>query len=689
MVDEVSGTARIRLHQALHGYVDGHRELVSSVQLKARDAKTMLVLSDVSGPGVRIDEAGYLTGYPLADAGLYAFARTWGAPEMPRPGCVWTHTLLIDFADLAKLGALTDLMALFSRPQSNGVAAYGKPFSCPRDAEPVCLEAPDLSRLRQLMSALYGRPKAPVIAAQARGAHYERLVTALWLQQWPRLRRNFRFCTLAATDRSTGGAPFDLQLLPAGQHALRTRFPNAVDAESVTVAGDWLEDAVDDLMHPGADGLRGFLRRIGGDVGEGRAAFAPLCRLHRLIDRIGAEPAVLNEAITVLQDDLRMTEARAAQAIVADAALTQVDEIDDSGLNYLLDRIALIDASRLTAEGARLGHALLRRRPAQFALMLGQDGPLGSLTNRTIAPAAPADLIAFLATMPALAAPILPARPELAADPGLWARPLGIDQHLLRTLRTMPADRGGVIGAILAADRSDLAHSVVAEAGALAVLKALAQALCADPQPTGIDQWLNAAAHADAVAELLTRTEPLPRPMLTRLTQTLDPDDTPNDYGDDPWLTAVRGAEGQASDAEETRLRAFLLARSLGRMSRNQAELAQFGFEATHQAAAERRLPDDAWRWLELRLPWSILWFEWDKCQRLRAGLAKMFVERNLAPETFGAVVASDDLFTALIWQVARLSGGRRYLKRVADTFKILQSQTAELRRQLIKETID
>ena len=685
----MSGTARIRLHQALHGYADGHRELASSVQLKARDTKTMLVLSDVSGPGVRIDEAGYLTGYPLADAGLYAIARTWGAPEMPRPGCVWTHTLLIDFADLAKLGALTDLMAHFSHPQVNGAAAYGKPLSCARDAEPSRLQSLDLSRLRHLMGALYGRPKAPIIAAQAPEVRDERLVTSLWLQQWPRLRRNFRFCTLAATDRSTRGALFDLQLLPAGQHALRTRFPNAVDAESVAVAGAWLEDALADLRHPGTDGLRGFLRRIGGDVGEGRAAFAPLCRLHRLIDRIGAEPAALNEAITVMQDDLRTTEARAAQAIVADAALTQVDKLDDSGLDYLLDRIALVDVSRLSAEAPRLGQTLLRRRPAQFASMLGQDGPLGSLIDRIIAATAPADLIAVLATMPALAAPILLGRPELAADPALWARPLGIDEHALRALRSTTIDRDEILGAILAANRGDLAHSVVAEAGALDVLKALAQAIRADLQPAGIDQWLNAAAHADAVAELLTRTEPLPRPMLTRLTQTLGPDDTPNDYGEDPWLTAVRGAEGQASDAEETRLRAFLLARSLGRRSRNQAELAQLGFEATHHAAAERRLPDDAWRWLEPRLPWSIMWFEWDKCQRLREGLAKLFVERNLAPETFSSVVASDALFIALIWQVGRMSSGRRYLKRVADTLKSMRSPTAELRRQLIKETID
>src|SRR4051812_36584795 len=87
----------LRVHQALHGYADGHRLIASSATLKTRDAKSMLALSDASGSGARIPESGYLTGYPLSESGMYAFARTWAAPEMSRPGCVWTHTLIIDF----------------------------------------------------------------------------------------------------------------------------------------------------------------------------------------------------------------------------------------------------------------------------------------------------------------------------------------------------------------------------------------------------------------------------------------------------------------------------------------------------------------------------------------------------------------------------------------------------------------
>ena len=67
MVDGIASTARVTLHQALHGYAEGHGQLATSVNLKPRDNKTLLILSDISGPGAPLDDAGYLTGYPLPE----------------------------------------------------------------------------------------------------------------------------------------------------------------------------------------------------------------------------------------------------------------------------------------------------------------------------------------------------------------------------------------------------------------------------------------------------------------------------------------------------------------------------------------------------------------------------------------------------------------------------------------------
>ncbi|MGJ7918413.1 hypothetical protein ACI48D_23455 [Massilia sp. LXY-6] len=83
---------QLKVHQALHGYSDGHRQLACSARVGPKDTRLMLVMSDVSGPGVAQSGLAYLTGYPLQESGFYALSKTWPAPEMPRPGCVWTHT---------------------------------------------------------------------------------------------------------------------------------------------------------------------------------------------------------------------------------------------------------------------------------------------------------------------------------------------------------------------------------------------------------------------------------------------------------------------------------------------------------------------------------------------------------------------------------------------------------------------
>ena len=94
----------ISIHQALHGYHDGHTLLGSSREFPADVRRTMLVLSDMSGQSMEPGFESYFTGYPLEGEGFYAFAKTWHAAEMPRSGCVWTHTLLLPFSELGTLG---------------------------------------------------------------------------------------------------------------------------------------------------------------------------------------------------------------------------------------------------------------------------------------------------------------------------------------------------------------------------------------------------------------------------------------------------------------------------------------------------------------------------------------------------------------------------------------------------------
>ncbi len=78
--------ASTSIHQAVHGYQDGHRLLSSSTPLGSEPARVMLVLSDMSGPSMQPGFDEYVTGYPLAGTDYFVFAKTWYAPEMRRPG---------------------------------------------------------------------------------------------------------------------------------------------------------------------------------------------------------------------------------------------------------------------------------------------------------------------------------------------------------------------------------------------------------------------------------------------------------------------------------------------------------------------------------------------------------------------------------------------------------------------------
>lgn len=688
MADRVVGPNRMKLHQALHGYAEGHRQIAASMVLKPRDAKMMLLLSDVSGPGARIDEGGYLTGYPLSESGQYAFARTWAAPEMPRPGCVWTHTLLIDFADLALLPSLADLLRAFRRPESNVQVEYSKPLTLECNPRPARIEASAEAAARRVLAALYGKPSSRVIAMRASEADMDTVVIALWSQQWPRLRRNFRFCTLATSDRSTDGASFDLQLLPTGNQALRTRFSKATEAESVSAAGEWLDEAVSDLLQPHPQGLRRFLRDIGGDVSGGRSAFPPLCQLHRLIAGIASDPSAVEDAIVLLQDDLGASQARAARATVVRAAASQAAFLDDAAFDYLLENLSLLDEATIDAECGTLAGSILRRRPSAIAWMAVAGGPSSLIAERALSEATVSDLVPVLRIAPRLAAAVLERQPQLAAEPAWWARDLDADNEGIQVMMRLP-DREPVLTAILAAERLDLAPACVVAVGPKDVLVAVANGILrGELAPAEGEHWVRAAADPVTIAQLFVEHSGLSRRFLALVSRVLRPDDLPNDYGDDPWCLAMLRAEGQLPEQEEYQLRAFLLARSFGLRSQNQAELARLGFEPTHAAAAANRLDDRSWRWLDERLPWSMLWFDWDRCQRLRAGVVNLFVERYLSPETFGRLVGDERLFGLLAKQAARSSTGRSFLKQVRKALKNAPDASALARRDLIARLV-
>jgi len=281
----------IRLGQTLHGYQDGHSLLAGSENLPHGAESTLFVLSDLSGPQVVSGFDEYLTGYPLPEIASYAFAKTWYAPEMQRPGCVWTHTLLVRFADMAQIDNFGTLLSCFKRPIADPKSwiEYKE-----RVTVEVSREAPDLDVVKppfpivsSVLKALYDTAELPVLLPAVDSRQFESLVLRIWSQQWPRVRRTFRFCTGAIENRTVDGKPFDLQVVPfkgIARIQREVRDSVLVDSENSVEephSRSWLNILLNDFY--GRDfALQQFIWEYGADVAPKRSSFKKLIEAFQL-----------------------------------------------------------------------------------------------------------------------------------------------------------------------------------------------------------------------------------------------------------------------------------------------------------------------------------------------------------------------------------------------------------------------
>ncbi len=206
------------LHETLHGYQNGHKLLASSAKLSDTAQHKMLILSDSSGNRLDPRFQTYVTGYPLESDGYYVFARTWYAPENKRPGCVWTHSLLVPTLGLIEPSlSLIALNGLFRRP-SEPYNSYSMPIDFdPRETEPLldkyAVSAAKADVLSWCLERVYSKRHACAFIIGENSLEFETLPLLMWDQQWPSLRSQFSFCTGVLGSRSNDGRRMDLEII--------------------------------------------------------------------------------------------------------------------------------------------------------------------------------------------------------------------------------------------------------------------------------------------------------------------------------------------------------------------------------------------------------------------------------------------------------------------------------------------
>lgn len=653
----------ILIHQALHGYNDGHRLIASSLSLDAADGRVMLVMSDLSGPGIKPSDGGYLTGYPLEHSGKYVLSRTWAAPEMPRPGCVWTHSLIIDNADLAKLVSVQALVDKFKRPIGiDAKGQYSAPVSLPLQTIPY--EINRTNRAEQLLQAIYSFPMRQVVADAGEPFADEQVTTAIWMQQWPRLRRSFGFCTLSGMDRSGKGVVLDLQFVPEKDHKLRSKFPSAVVADGAVISDEILP-LLGDLVAPSLSTLREFLKRTGGDVDGGRSAMLPLCELHRSL--LETQPPDLTSAVLALVtlDRGGRAQARAIRSLVTRQAMKSPGRVENVVFEFLLNAVEqLSDPLEQVDMGNKLGVELWRRSPHRFHAALCSEGPLANIATHALSEIKSDLLVSGLKANTDILTDIVRRRPDIMKLPAFWSIPK-VDEQLVEHISQQ--DVGVAVYALLTAGRVGPAATIINKVEPSELARALESE---KSNSNAVLEWLVVLCRdLNKLASVLASGQLTKMSTLVIIAKQTSPDDVPNSYGDDPWLIALQSASGSLGRSDEDFLAAFFLNRALGWKSRSPAELLRYSYTRVYRAFESRRFAHDTEKLASSRLVRGS-WIDWDNCSRLKETVVKKFIDYNLDPEIFGRITDDVPLALSLIDEAANNKKGRAYLKRVYDALK-------------------
>lgn len=204
-----------KIHHALWGYSNGHHLLASSISLSNQSLKILGPLSDLSGPAVLNGFDGYLTGCFIPEENLYALSKTWYAPEMPRLGCVWTHTLFLDCNNSDDINQI-DLDSLFQRPcglEKKWKNFYATPIKID-DIHRKMSVPTDIQDVAYCLQSLLTRHTEPVVAISEDNVTLNVALEYLLGNMGLDFFRDFKFCTGSFSNREVNRVPLDLQIIP-------------------------------------------------------------------------------------------------------------------------------------------------------------------------------------------------------------------------------------------------------------------------------------------------------------------------------------------------------------------------------------------------------------------------------------------------------------------------------------------
>jgi hypothetical protein len=692
----------IIVHQTLHGYREGHRLLQFSAKLSSESERLMLRLSDLSGSSLINGFESYLTGYPLFKDNYYAFAKTWYAEEMSRPGSVWTHTLLISFDQIKVIKDLLELKKLFVRPQqSHSFSVYKTPISLfnkqnfpeSYDYKIRNQESSEKGLLKIAATALVAiyDKEQPFILFAENSTVYEELAINIWNQQWCKLRCSFKFCTGSLASRKLFEDIFDFQVSPFRSVNKIQREARSAIFFDLNLANDskietWAKRAIDDLFCRNESNFRVFLREYGNEaeVENERKTFVKLSRIFQFIEEgssdtenfvsyllkhIANEFSLPKEAINLKLDLLKDHKVQVffPNILVSEAQI--LSELAKTKFYRAFDRAALDIKNRAIRffkedreQAKEITYQLLAHKLTPF----GKDFLDGIVKVIHVQ-----DVIDITLKDSDFIFKFFKHKPTLALDPAIWK--INIDKQrilnfVIENLNPSKSELQGILTSVLESREYILLPEVALLLGGDAItiiMKWIEQSsLKINEIPNEIIEILN--QQSDLVVGWLLLNQPQIETIFF-VTKFINPNslsvvNSPIEL----WLQLAY-FNTKLQNHERISAMSFLLALGFNNPQQRGAELIEPSFQIVHDAAEENHLGMNAWRLLEHCAP-SLDWFwEWDKCKRLRVALIKNFIQHQWSPQLFLNSIKRKDTWYKVIDDCWEVKQGRRFLRSIAD----------------------
>lgn len=668
----------VEVHQCLFGYQDGHRLLSASLKLPEDATSMLLLLSDLV-PGLSLPmNGGYWTGIPLPSAKSYALMRTWLAPEMPRPGCVWTHVLIIAFADIARFPDFSILIEYVTRPNvSSGFEIYSIPIllSPPLGFSELKQQTVSFSaaKAHQVVQAIYedqgkGKVIAPLDALND-------TIFAAWSQQWPRLRRAFSFRTAASlSDVLPTTTRFDLSVfLGSDQDQTTPLNGNAVSCKA------WEKTCIDDLLFPHNTEFRRFLWRYGSDIQRGRNRFKFLANIYiaTRFTTLGGKNLhkILTNVTTVLKspEDGRVLK----EDLVGrnQYSLLPLSDSIDMLAFYVNDPIAASKLPPLPAETFEDIHHSWPARSEEILSIAEAAAERGTelgikISNRIAAVTEASAFFPSTATRPNLRNKLLTSNPSLLDSDELVKVS---SAELLKLVEYVPEDDQVLINHILqrllVVDDTKLAVKMVERfpnSAIATVIKAIESALT-DKGMMVPQSWLKAIKkqsitilHGGFIEQAQTTSV---LDFLASMLGYIQP--ATLQAGPIPWANGIKNAHDDLGDFDRQKFLVFLLELALHNPVSGCEPLFEIAFDPVHTALRDSKLSWEQTSKLLISLP-RLGWLKnWDNCLRLRIGIVDAYVTHNLDPKSFQQLTANSDLHKDLIELANNSKDGHRFLEQV------------------------